>query len=74
MTRCATAPVSVNSQIHCIKLPFLLELFKLREGTSFLGEWGRAGASEGRVISESEHQKVRAGFQMTSLKFKLQSY
>ena len=31
----------------------------LREGTFFLGG-GRAGASEGRVISESEHQKGRA--------------
>ena len=32
---------------------------RLREGTFFLG--GRkAGASEGRVISESEHQKGRA--------------
>ena len=30
----------------------------VREGTFFLG--GRAGASEGRVISESEHQKGRA--------------
>ena len=30
----------------------------LREGTFFLG--GGAGASEGRVISESEHQKGRA--------------
>ena len=31
----------------------------LREGTFSLGG-GRAGASEGRVISESEHQKGRA--------------
>ena len=31
----------------------------IREGTFFLGG-GRAGASEGRVISESEHQKGRA--------------
>ena len=31
----------------------------LREGTFFLGG-GRAGASEGRVIDESEHQKGRA--------------
>jgi len=30
-----------------------------REGTFFLGG-ERAGASEGRVISESEHQKGRA--------------
>ena len=34
--------------------------FFLREGTFFLGEGGRAGASEGRVISESEHQRGRA--------------
>ena len=32
----------------------------LREGTFFLGGGGRAGASEGRVISESEHQRGRA--------------
>ena len=31
----------------------------IREGTFFLGG-GRAGASEGRVISESEHQRGRA--------------
>ena len=31
----------------------------IREGTFFLGG-ERAGASEGRVISESEHQKGRA--------------
>ena len=31
----------------------------LREGTFFLGG-ERAGASEGRVINESEHQKGRA--------------
>ena len=31
----------------------------IREGTFFLGG-GRAGASEGRAISESEHQKGRA--------------
>ena len=31
-----------------------------REGTLFLGGGGRAGASEGRVISEREHQKGRA--------------
>jgi len=31
----------------------------IREGTFFLGV-GRAGASEGRVFSESEHQKGRA--------------
>ena len=31
----------------------------IREGTFFLGG-GRAGASEGRVISESEHQTGRA--------------
>ena len=40
-------------------------LIKLREGTFFFFFWGgggrgRAGASEGRVISESEHQKGRA--------------
>ena len=29
----------------------------VREGTFFLGGGGRAGASEGRVISESEHQR-----------------
>ena len=34
-------------------------LILIREGTFFLGG-GRAGASEGRVISESEHQKGRA--------------
>ena len=32
----------------------------IREGTFFLGGGGRAGASAGRVISESEHQKGRA--------------
>ena len=32
----------------------------VREGTFFLGGGGRAGASEGRVISESEHQRGRA--------------
>ena len=32
---------------------------RVREGTFFLGG-GRAGASEGRVISENEHQKGRA--------------
>ena len=32
----------------------------IREGTVFLGGGGKAGASEGRVISESEHQKGRA--------------
>ena len=31
----------------------------IREGTFFLGG-GRAGASEGRVTSESEHQRGRA--------------
>ena len=35
-------------------------LILIREGTFFLGGGGRAGASEGRVISESEHQKGRA--------------
>ena len=29
MTRCVTAPVSVDSQIHCIKFSLLLVLFKL---------------------------------------------
>ena len=34
---------------------------EVREGTFFLGGGGgRAGASEGRVISESEHQRGRA--------------
>ena len=29
-SRCVTAPVSVNSQIHCIKFSLLLVLFKLK--------------------------------------------
>ena len=32
----------------------------VREGTFFLGGGGGAWASEGRVISESEHQSRRA--------------
>ena len=36
-----------------------IESLPVREGTFFLGG-GRAGASEGRVISESEHQRGRA--------------
>ena len=38
--------------------PFCLD--SVREGTFFLGGGGMAGASEGRVISESEHQRGRA--------------
>ena len=40
------------SMLECLPL--------IREGTFFLGGGGRAGASEGRVISESEHQRGRA--------------
>ena len=29
-SRCVTAPVSVNLQIHCIKFSLLLVLFKLK--------------------------------------------
>jgi len=36
-----------------------LVVVRVREGTFFLGG-GKAGASEGRVISESEHKKGRA--------------
>ena len=38
---------------------FITQTPKVREGTFFLGG-GAAGASEGRVISASEHQKGRA--------------
>ena len=38
---------------------FITQAPKVREGTFFLGG-GAAGASEGRVISASEHQKGRA--------------
>ena len=41
-----------------------IESLPVREGTFFLGggggEGGKAGASKGRVISESEHQRGRA--------------
>ena len=36
------------------------QIVKFREGTFFLGGGGGAGALEGRVSSESGHQKGRA--------------
>ena len=54
-----TSIVNKSQNMQFSSSPF----FFLREGTFFLG-WGggggRAGASEGRVISESEHQRGRA--------------
>jgi len=44
---------------HNVGRKCLIVYSGLREGTFFLGG-GRAGASEGRVIDESEHQKGRA--------------
>ena len=40
--------------------PTKLRLRELGKVRFFLGGGGRAGASEGRVISESEHQRGRA--------------
>ena len=61
-----TSPGSARSNSSSIALKLFtkvssrnrIKALTLREGTFFLG--GRAGASEGRVISESEHQRGRA--------------
>ena len=62
-----TSPGSARSNSSSIALALFTKVssrnrtkaWTLREGTFFLGG-GRAGASEGRVISESEHQRGRA--------------
>ena len=62
-----TSPGSAGSNSSSIALKLFTKVssrnrtkaLTLREGTFFL-EGGRAGASEGRVISESEHQRGRA--------------
>ena len=63
-----TSPGSARSNSSSIALALFtkvssrnrIKALTLREGTFFLGGGGRAGASEGRVISESEHQRGRA--------------
>ena len=47
------------SHSSCLQSRNRTKALTLREGTFFLGG-GRAGASEGRVNSESEHQRGRA--------------
>ena len=62
-----TSPGSARSNSSSIALALFTKVssrnrtkaLTLREGTFFLGG-GRAGASEGRVNSESEHQRGRA--------------
>ena len=62
-----TSPGSARSNSSSIALKLFTKVssrnrtkaLTLREGTFLLGG-GRAGASEGRVISESEHQRGRA--------------
>ena len=59
--RTTSIPFQTNPGNKMAKFqPFFVTTWVLREGTFFLGGGGRAGASEGRVNSESEHQKGRA--------------